>query len=141
MLFSKKINPPPLPRAEIILKNRNFCYNVKPIHVYSRIFGLIPYSIVVSNVGPVQAKVRLFDFCWFIISICFYLFLIIPYSKIVQVPQNPNESSILVLGDTILICFGLVFGAIIVIIDMFNRFRIVDILSKFMLFDKKVRKT
>lgn len=139
MKHSMKLNSPNLPKAAILLKNTNFCYNVRPIHIYSRVFGLIPYCIVQSENGDsYEARVGVFDFIWFIISICSYLLLGFTYIQTIEVPTNSDESYILILGDGILITMGVFSGAIIVAMDMLNRFRIVDILKKFSLFDKKV---
>lgn len=147
MVYSLNLNPPILPKlgqpkAGILLKNLNFCYNVRPIHSYSRIFGMTPFSIIPGLSGePYEARVKIFDFVWFIVSTCAYVILGIGYLQTLGVQLNPNESYILVYMDTLLISFGVLFGAIIIVLDMLNRFRIIEILEKFMLFDKRVRKT
>lgn len=139
MKNSMKLNSQSLPKAGILLKNINFCYNVRPIHIYSRVFGLIPYSVVQSKNGDTyEARVSVFDFVWFIISICLYLLLGFAYVQTIAVPTNPDESYILAVGDGILISMGVFSGAIMVAMDMLNRFKTVDIIKKFSIFDKKV---
>lgn len=141
MVYSKKSIQTVLPKTGILLKNIDFCYNVRPIQFYSRIFGLIPFSIVRGANGEIlEPRVKLFDFLWFIVAICFYLWLSVAHVRALETQQNPTHT-ILLLGDFILIASGIAFGAVVVVMDMFNRFRIVDILRKFTIFDKRVSKT
>ena len=138
MVFSKNSNPSNFQKTGILLENLNFCFTVKPIQFYSHIFGLVPFHIVRGGNGDRrEPRVGLFDFLWFVISICIYLWLGVAYVQTLEMPQNPSRI-MLVLGDAILISAGVCFGSIIVLMDMINRFRIVEILNKFTLFDKKV---
>lgn len=139
ILPSNNFNPSTVPKAENLLKSIDFVYNLQPIASYSRIFGLIPFSVIRSpNGGAYEARVKPFDILWFIISICSYVFLGFVYIHSIDVPKSRYESYILLFGDSILISLGIFFGAVIIIMDMINRFRIVDILNNFVAFDKNV---
>lgn len=136
-----KIRSPSLAKLESVLKKYDFSYNLKPIHVYSRCFGLVPFKIVPNSNGEIQAQVGKLDILWFVISMSLYFFLAYAYGKIIYDLHDfndPNQSYILSLGDTILIVLGLIFGGFAGVMDMINRTRIVDFLKHFNFFDKNV---
>lgn len=119
----------------------DFAYSFRPIYLYSRALGLMPFSIIRASNGEVQkAQVKVFDVLWFVTTICLYLFLSYCYAKSTQIAIDTNESYFLSLNDDIGIIFSFIFGAITIGIDMFNRSRLTGILKDFSLFDKKVNR-
>lgn len=56
----------------------------------------------------------------------------------VRLPDGANESPLLVLGDYFLLILGLIYGAVIIVFDMYNRLKLVDIMKKFTAFDAEV---
>lgn len=51
-------------------KKRDFVYTLRPIYIFSRIFGAMPFSLVHNSIGEIQkARVNIFDFLWFMVSI------------------------------------------------------------------------
>lgn len=106
-------------KKNIPLKKMTFSYSLRPIYYFSRIFGLLPFTIVYDTNGDVyEARVTCFDILWFIISVCLYLLLALFSYTNIQLPEGPNVSPILVLGDYVLLITGLLYGAIIIVFDM-----------------------
>lgn len=121
-------------------KKYNFIYGLLPVYFFSRAIGLLPFSIVCNSNGKVQcARVRAFDFIWFIFSIGIYIFMAAFIYQSMEIPKDPNESVILIIGDNLLLISGFVSGVIFILIDMFNRNRLVGILKNLTVFDDEVR--
>lgn len=141
MAHSLKINLSTLGKKGSALKNFDFVYNLYTIHLYSRLFGLVPFSIFRDSSGEVQrAHVSKLDLLWFVISISFYFYLAYAYWVVTSEMHYVNGLFVLRLGDTLLIGVGLIYSGAICIMDMYNRSRIVEFLKKFILFDKNVSK-
>lgn len=115
----------------------DFAYTFRPIYYFSRIFGFLPFTIVYNSIGSIQApKIRVFDMVWFFISIFFYaLSIFIIYLRRIKFPKN--ASFILINGDFLLLISGLIFSILVVVMDMCNRYKLVDILRNFNSFDEK----
>lgn len=128
-----------LVKRKIPSENNNFTYSLLPIYFFSRAIGLLPFSIIRDSSGRVrEARLSVFDCLWFIISISGYLFLAwFCYQKTV-VSYDPNESFVLNIGDNMLLIFGLLYGAIIITMDLGNRNKLVEILKNFTAFDDAV---
>lgn len=123
----------------IFSKKYNFAYSVRPIYYFARVFGLFPFTIEHDSYGDIkEARVKIIDFLWFLFAICIYLFLGFYCFKNLEFPKDPNESYVLILGDYTLLILGLVSGAAMIISDMYNRNKIINILKDFTIFDKKV---
>ena len=125
-------------KKDIPSKNLNFSYSLRPIYYFSRTFGLFPFTIVYDTNGDVQsARVTVFDFLWFIITVCMYLLLAwLSYGN--KLPVGANESPLLILGDLVLLIIGLIFGSAMIVFDMYNRSRLINIIKKFTKFDMEV---
>lgn len=120
----------------------NFSSSMMPAYFFSRAFGLLPFSIVRDSRGEAQAaRVYLLDFLWFFISMLIYFLLTIyVYFDVESLgpSQTISESYILIVGEPALIIFGMIYGAMVIVMDMLNRNRLVDVLKKFTDFDKEV---
>lgn len=117
----------------------NFAYSFRPTYYFSRVFGLMPFSIISESNGEVQSRVTAFDAVWFIISMCLYLAIAcISYNERLR---RAKVLSVSTIGYKIHLIFTLVFGAISIGFDMYNRFKLVDILNKFTRFDREVSTT
>lgn len=119
-------------------KKLSFASSLWPFYFCSRAIGLLPFSIKFDSNGEVQrARVSWFDLLWFVIAIVFQLYLASVYFQMIEIPQDPSASYILFFGDSIFNLVGLSFGIITIIMDMFNRSRLVDILKRFTEFGKE----
>ena len=120
-------------------KKYNLIYGLLPVYFFSRAIGLLPFSIVCNSTGKVQcARVRAFDFIWFVFSIGLYISMALFIYQAMVIPKDPNESVILIIGDNLLLISGLASAVIFILIDMFNRNRLVGILKNLTVFDDEV---
>lgn len=118
----------------------DFVSSFRLIHIVSRIFGLMPFSIVCQANGDIdRPTVTKFDILWFLISMCVYSFGIFTLSQLIF-PRGSNiyASYLVVLSDNITITLGLVLGFFAIVFDMNNRSKLVGIVKKISIFDKKV---
>lgn len=142
--ISTKMFQTSIPEFIIMKKVRpsktNLVYSMLPLYYCSRAIGLLPFSIVCNPNGEiVKARVRLIDLLWFVISIGFYIFLAtFRYLTSTHFASYLNRGSVLMVGDNIILIFGLVYGAVTIIIDMHNRHRIIEMFKKIAIFDNQV---
>lgn len=117
----------------------NFSLTMMPAYFFSRVIGLLPFSIVRNSNGePQAARVNVFDFLWLIISMSLFLLMAFYIYSDVEIPPGSSDSYVLIVGDSAFIIFGMIYGALIIAMDMFNRNRLVDLLKKFIDFDNEV---
>lgn len=117
----------------------NFAFSFRPIYYFSRVFGLMPFSIVYdSNGDPQVPRVGIFDLLWFVISICIYLPFVYYCYKQLAISNDQSVPILFLLGAYILQMLDLIYGVLIIGIDMYNRFKLVGILKKITAFDKEV---
>lgn len=123
-------------------QNIDFSYNFRLIHFTSRVFGLMPFSIVQQANGYIEKPiVTIFDFLWFSISIFVYLFGIysLAYSRLLQ-DASKYSSKLGTFSDNMIVMLGLILCLFAVLIDFYNRSKLVHIMREFINFDKKVEK-
>lgn len=122
-------------------ENINFVYGFSPVYYISRVFGLMPFSIICDHRrGIYKPQVKLLDGVWFLLSIFMYISMAIATYVNLSLPRDTNTASfILSLGDSMLLIVGLIYSALIIVFDMLNRQRLTEILNKFITFDKEVR--
>lgn len=126
-------------KNDSVHKNIGFGYAISPLYTYSRLVGLMPFTIARSENGKdftVNVTVR--DWIWFFTAIIWYIVLAAIATKNLKLPQNPNESLTINVGDHLLLIFGLLQGSFSIVMDMFNRNRLIDMTLKYQIFDKKV---
>lgn len=113
----------------------------RPIHCTSRIFGLMPFTIVCNSDGEVQSlKVKTVDGIWFTVSICTYLFFVIFNYDVLRVSAHYYRKSvtlILIEGNYTLPWLSFVCVTVFFVVNMCNRRKYFDILKMFEQFDKE----
>lgn len=121
-------------------KKLSFAYGFRPIYCFSRVFGLMPFSIThVSNVDIQEPRVSDLDWLWFMISTLTYSSLAFLNYQSMKLLYDPSVNlSVLVLGDKLLLVTVLICGVLIMVINMCNRFKLVNILNNFTAFDNEV---
>lgn len=130
--------PPVLTNKPPKSKNINFVYSLRPIIYVSRMFGLLPFSIVCDTNGVIlNAQVTAFNMTWFLIAICTYLSMALVCFQNVKVYKNLMSKTLLI-GDAVILTLYLINSAKAIIMDMFNRFRFIEILQKISFFDAEV---
>lgn len=122
-------------------KIMNFSTVFRPLHYFSRIWGLAPFSIVTNSNGDVQEpKVHLCDSLWFLIMLCMYLsFANYTLEVFANTRGNYNEKS-WIMSVCAILMVGLTFihGILAIIINVCNRYKLVDMVKMFTRFDKEV---
>lgn len=120
-------------------KHLDFCYAITPLYTCSRLVGLMPFTIIRSPSGNgLAVKVTGRDLVWFITAILWYTVLALISTKNLRLPQDPNESLTINVGDHMIIISGLLMGSFSIVLDMFNRNRLINMAQKYEIFDKKV---
>lgn len=118
------------------VKEKNFSYSFRPIYYVSRVFGLIPFSLIHDSNGELlMPKVRFLDGFWSIILLCTYILNIISCFHHVNFEKFVF---VLRLGNYLLLIACFVFQILVMGTNMCNRFRFVEILKGITIFDKKV---
>lgn len=121
----------------ILCFENNFLNSLRPVYFCSRAFGRLPFSIVVHPNGEVKrARVKFFDVLWFIISLFVYAFLILYYVNYLALSRQKISKTILFLCIDVNITLHLLMVSIMIIMDMHNRRRLIDIVRMFTSFDK-----
>lgn len=116
--------------------HNNFEFSFQPIYYFSRSFGLMPFTVVYDSNGEAQrSKVRILDGFMFSVAIC--LCLTMAYYTC-QGTNFLNLPYIFVLVGQNIQTMNMISGALVIGMDMCNRFKIIDILNRFTTFDKQV---
>lgn len=120
-------------------KNLTFAHSFKPIYILSRIFGFMPFTIAYDSNGAIQtARITVIDFVWFTISVGVYILSTINFIAFIRHAQIPKAYVTLAYATRSIIIFRKIFYIVCIITDMFNRFKLVEILKKISNFDEKV---
>lgn len=106
----------------------------QPIYYVSRCAGLWPFTIIYHSNGSIEElRVRLIDIFWSSIMIC---------SCLAGLFYAYNDTRNVQFGASIMYFIvhvpPLLFGPVSIILDMFNRKKLVNILDKFITFDSEV---
>lgn len=123
-------------------RKNEFVQSFRVIYIVSRVFGLMPFTIAYNMNGEIEKPtVTKIDAIWFLISICVYSFGIYTLSQLIF-PRGLDIyiSPLVVLSDNMSVMLGLILGLTCTIFDMFNRSKLIDIVKRFIAFDKKVMK-
>lgn len=119
---------------------KNLPHGFRPIYYFSRCIGLWPFKIYYDSNGSIKGTyVSLFDKFWFFISICLHLaasFFTYEDSQSTRDPHLLYYFPKLIYNLTAIPDF--LFGVLCIILEMFNRNRLVNILKQIIFFDRKV---
>lgn len=116
----------------------NFLYGFRPTIYLARAVGFMPFSVIKNNIKNLEVvKVTKCDLLWFAFTIflcSFILFLRVKNSMAhLNMPLN-----IMTLGDIIISIIAVASGILMIILDMCNRFKFVQIINSFTKFDAEV---
>lgn len=80
-----------------------FSYGFRPIYYFSRVIGLMPYSMVYNLNGEIQDhRIYIRDGLWLVTSISLYISVILHVFRDMKLPQDPNSTLyIFILGNNI----------------------------------------
>lgn len=115
----------------------NFAHVIKPIYYCSRLFGFMPFTIVYDGNGKIlEPKIRFIDILWFLVVIGLYILSII--SNFQTMDFLKQSSFILIGGDYVILKLGLAFSISVIVIDLCNRKKLIEIFKNFESFDENV---
>ena len=116
---------------------QKFNSSFRPIYIVSRIFGQMPFSIAYHSNGEIRRPVaKKFDAVWFVVSISVFIYYMFRLSKSFNMKKR-FTTEILHVVDTFVSEIVLFHGFLAIILDMCNRFKLVDIFKMMIIFDKK----
>lgn len=134
------------PRFTLLDPNKKFHEKIvhfsrifRPIYIFSRICGLMPFTIQRSRTHNEQYEPRVskWDGLWFAITFCFFLAMVTNtfLGEIILPHESIHELNAIILGNHLLRLMILIFGVFALIMDMCNRYKLIEILNKFSIFD------
>lgn len=130
------------PNKETHEKNVHFTRVFRPIYFFARICGFMPFSVQHSDTQSEHfvPRIGIYDFVWFAISMSFYLAMIINTfcGKIVLPHESNAQLNAIVVGNHLLRLMILLFSIFALIMDVCNRYKLVNILNDFSIFDQEV---
>lgn len=148
-MLSVLANFAPIPNAigtDFVVKRQrekrlNFYACIKSLHMISRSFGLLPFTITFSSNGKIaKAKVGIFNAIWFVGSITVNLILV--YFAFYSSRSSANSySSVAYLSDRFILIFQLLMCISSIILSVFNCNKFLKILREFVAFDRNVNFT
>lgn len=121
------------------LRKLNFSVVFRPIYYFLRVFGFMPFTIVYDSKGAVQKhSITVFDVVWLLISLFVYLYAI--HSTIIwyDSENSPDMSAFLLWVGKIFYILEIVFCIIGILMDLCNRYKLINILQSFEMFDEEV---
>lgn len=110
------------------------------IYYYSRCVGLWPFSIAYNSNHLIQeAHIDLFDWLWLLISMFVYsATLFCSYKNALTAFSSNEDYFFWHLIHAVSEVPSILFAAVGIVMDLFNRNILVNILRKFIIFDKRV---
>lgn len=120
-------------------KTFDFVYCFRPVYYFSRIFGFMPFTVIYDSNGTIQGpKIRVFDILWLILSMFVQILSPILYIQNRKFSIYDISLAILIRSDAIVITMRTVFNISAIIMDMCNRYKLMEILKKINNFDEEV---
>lgn len=128
------------PEKQDQFRKMNFAFSFQPIYNFSRIFGLMPFSIIYDSNGYLLGiKTWPLDYLWFVVSICSYILMTLVAYKYLALKQDPRVPYVLTFSDHMLLILGLISGAFFISLDFYNRSKFFDVMKQFNAFDREAR--
>lgn len=114
----------------------------RPIYFFARICGFMPFSVQRSATQNEHfvPRMRICDVLWFAICMCIYLAMIANtfVGKIFLPHESTAQLNAIVVGNHLLRLMILFFSTFALIMDVCNRYKLVNILNDFTVFDQEV---
>lgn len=132
-------NPFRINNKNALKQNQKSSYSFRPIYIVSRIFGQMPFSIEFDSNGVIhRPTVNRLDAFWFSLSIIAFTFFMYPSFKYYTSRQNFNSiSPISYVNNFCLFGSNSMLSISAIILDMFFRFKFVNIFKEITIFDQK----
>lgn len=127
----------PKPARKLRKMEINFYDAIRPAIIVSRIFALLPYTIS-GNIE--RATVGVFNAIYCVVSIA----VILAFSFLVLFSSDTNfyqDSATLFVTDWLFAIYALIMWLVLVVLDMLNRNRLVEVIKEIVNFDNNVSKS
>lgn len=128
------------PRSrKIAAKHRDLLDSFQPIYYFSRLFGLMPFTIGRSSSGNISGpRVNKLDAVWLVAAISIYSLATVVSFKYVKFDQEPSTKcwNMLINSTNWHLTLGLIFCGLFIGVDLYNREKLVDLFKRFAIFDK-----
>lgn len=125
----------------IQMKIMSFGSVFRPLHRLARIWGLAPYSIAADSNGELlNSKIHLYDGLWLLTTVLLYLAFLNYSVDAFNVDRKAlhRETWILILCARLLAIFAFLYGILSIIINMCNRFKLMNMVKMYTRFDEEV---
>lgn len=118
----------------------DFAYSFRPIYYFSRVYGLMPFTITYNARGAINGlEVKMTDLFWFIATLTLNVAMTLMISKDTLYLQDLKFLSNMLSGaDYFLEIYCMIFNLLLIGMDMWMRTRLVDILQRITTFDEEV---
>lgn len=127
-------------KRKVSSRQMDFWDTFKPIYYFSRASGLVPFSIRRNSNGVVHGpKVNPFDGVWFLFTIVAFLSAAIYSKQNMELQDLNTQIHITIVLNKIHLTLSLIFGSLLIAMDMHNRFKIFKLLERFISFDNEVK--
>lgn len=122
-------------------KAMNFISVFRPLYYLSRVWSLASFSIATNSNGELHSpKIHLFDGLWLSTNILIYL--LFAYEALnMQKSSEENLSErtwVLMVSVHLLELFGSIYGILVIIMNVRNRFKLISLVNLYLRFDKEV---
>lgn len=121
-------------------RSKDAQHDFLPIYYFSRCTGLWPFSITYYSDGSIKdARVHQFDKLWFFVAICLYLAAVFYYFD--RLMTDTDHTNSVLISNRMYFISQMTFLLLTIVgiaLDMCNRKKLISILDKFIVFDRKV---
>lgn len=116
----------------------SFFDSVKLVYRVGRLFGLLPFTLNYKLNGEIDScRLRIIDILWFVITVALCMASsVLGYSALT--PTQDNRTTFLLFGGRIVLIGGVSLAAISIVMDFFNRHRLVELVKSINSFDQEV---
>lgn len=117
----------------------DFAYTFRPIFYCSRLCGIMTFSMNHDSDGEfLKPRVSRQDVLWFMLWLCINSFMVVVFHKYGDFPFTNAVSPSLYFGEKIVGILPTLGGGLFSILNLYNRFKIVETLNTFKVFDLQV---
>lgn len=120
-------------------KKLHFAFSFRPIYYFMRSFGRMPFTVIYDSNGAAQeTRVTPVDIIWFLIALSLYLLAINGDQMWENTYKIWSSTEMFILTNKIWTYLEVILCMFCVIMDLCNRFKLIEIVKNFGIFDKEV---
>lgn len=120
-------------------EKQNFSHCFRPIYYFARVAGQMPFTITsCRNGATVAAKFNICDFIWLAISLGIHIYFIHWTFKEFESYKILSADDVLAIFNLTMWIANFFLGIFFMVLDAYNRLKIVEMLNKITMFDQEV---